>query len=135
MLGHRPRRWPNINPSLGEYVLFAGYHFKGRLDTTVNQDTFLMQVSPLETEYPTATQGSGLWIGGHQHEPYARMHPWPQLYNIHGLSDHYTNYYYECAPRPTKCCSHEACGSDILFCHDEMCKAKVASGGVVCRSW
>ena len=86
-------------------------------------------MSPLETEYPTATGGSGLWIGGRQHEPYARMHPWSHLYNIHGLSDHYTNYYYEYSPRPRHCSRQEHCGSDILFCHNGMCKAKVARGG------
>ena len=24
MLGHRQRRWPNINPALGERLVFAG---------------------------------------------------------------------------------------------------------------
>ena len=87
------------------------------------------QQSPIETEYPTSTGGSGLNIGGSLHEPYSRMNPWTHLYNIHGLSDHYTNYYYECAPEPRECCSNENCGSDILFCHNGLCKAKVAPNG------
>ena len=30
MLGQRRRRWPNINPTLGEYLVFAGKTFAKR---------------------------------------------------------------------------------------------------------
>ena len=85
------------------------------------------QVTDKELEYPTEGAGSNLSIGGANHEPFDRMEPWPELYNIHGLSDHYTNYYYNCAPRPH--CSNNTCNSPALWCNDGVCTAKIKEGG------
>ena len=85
------------------------------------------QVTDKELEYPTGGAGSGLNIGGPDHEPFDRMEPWVELYNIHGLSDHYTNYYYRCAPRPH--CSNNTCNSPALWCNNGVCTAKISLGG------
>ena len=65
------------------------------------------QVTVPWQEYPQAT--------GH-HAAYDRMDPWINLYNIHGISRLYTQYYYSCASRPVYCESGDDCGGEALWC-------------------
>ena len=58
-------------------------------------------------EYPQA---------GGSYAAYARMEPWINLYNIHGISRLYTEYYYTCSQRSVSCHLHSDCGGDILWC-------------------
>ena len=83
------------------------------------------QQTPEQFEYPADN------IGGADHHPFDRMDPWVDLYNIHGLSDHYTGYYYRCAPRPSTlpCTDDASTQSDILWCDQGQTKAKVREGG------
>ncbi|KAI0221242.1 Tyrosinase [Lamellibrachia satsuma] len=83
------------------------------------------QMTPRETEYPCDCNG------GPAHAPYAPMRPFFPLYNIHGLSNHYTNYYYRYQRSPYKCTSDEQCCSDALWCCKSSCRcrAKVRLGG------
>ena len=74
-----------------------------------------------QTEYPRQM------IGGDLHQAHAPMRPFWPLHTVHGLSDHYTNYYYECSPRPINCIEDRQCESDLLWCDRTMgrCRAKV----------
>ena len=81
------------------------------------------QTTSIEFEYPVN-------MGGVEHHPYDRMDPWIDLYNIHGLGSHYTDYYYNYAPRPSSvtCTDDASTGSDILWCDNGKVKAKVREG-------
>ena len=65
------------------------------------------------------------------HKPYSYMEPFKPLYNIHGLSNHYYNYYSTCAPRVVKCKRHSDCGSDFLWCDraKRSCRSMIRLGG------
>ncbi len=88
------------------------------------------QITPLETEYPTQDD---IDIGGPDHEAFAWMSPFKGLYNIHGLSTHYTDYYYTYSDRTyTSCTSSAECSSQWLWCdvNEGTCVSKVRLGGV-----
>ena len=53
------------------------------------------QITNVQREYPMSSNG------GSAHAWNAPMRPFEGLYNAHGLSEHYTNYYYQCHPRPS----------------------------------
>lgn len=82
-----------------------------------------------ELEYPVHSEDTD--IGGIRYNPMADMNPFGYLVNIHGLSNHYTNYYYEYAPRLTNCEEEADCVSEILWCDvtEGRCKAKAKEGG------
>lgn len=86
------------------------------------------QLTNIEDDYPTPADGD---IGGEGHGPYDFMEPFVPLYNIHGISDHYTRYYYEYEPRPKHCQWSEDCESDYLWCDTSRgrCLTKVKAGG------
>ena len=90
------------------------------------------QVTDPELEYPYHVV-SETNIGSQSHDPDALMQPFDFLFNIHGLSDHYVNYYYAYAPRPISCEEESDCQSAILWCdvteEEGRCKAKVMEGG------
>ena len=65
------------------------------------------QVTVPWQEYPQAT--------GHN-AAYDRMDPWINLYNIHGISRLYTQYYYSCKARPLSCDLDGDCGGLLLWC-------------------
>ena len=81
------------------------------------------QQTPVHLEYPADN------IGGDDHQPFDKMDPWMDLHNIHGLSEHYTDYYYSCAARPGVCTDDTSTGSHVLWCDDGQVKAKVREGG------
>ena len=86
-----------------------------------------------ETEYPSnIAHGDNIgWGSGLPHEWDSPMEPFENLINAHGLSNHYTNYYYQCRRRPKFCFSNFQCGSSILWCDTSACRcrAKVRQGG------
>ena len=90
------------------------------------------QVTDPELEYPYHVFNETN-IGGQSHDPDAPMQPFDFLFNIHGLSDHYVNYYYTYAARPISCEEESDCQSAILWCdvteEEGRCKAKVMEGG------
>ena len=76
-----------------------------------------------EKDYPVGMYGEL----SNEHKAYAFMEPFRPTYNIHGLSNHYTNYYYQCAPRPVHCKSDAECESPYLWCDAEAyrCRSKI----------
>jgi len=86
------------------------------------------QVTDPEMDYPTSEVGN---IGGSQHEPFAPMDPFG-VPNIHGLSNHYTNYYYTYEPRPLVCTLSDDCGTRFLWCDTihARCMSKIFLGGI-----
>ena len=84
----------------------------------------------METEYPERPE---VPIGGPEHDAYADMNPFPGLYNIHGLSTHYTDYYFNYAPRHyTSCVTSDDCTSQYLWCDVTLgrCVTKIHVGGL-----
>ena len=76
-----------------------------------------------EKDYPVGMYGEL----SNEHKAYAFMEPFRPIYNIHGLSNHYTNYYYQCAPRPVHCKSEAECQSQYLWCDTSTyrCRSKI----------
>ena len=72
-------------------------------------------------------------IGGVNHEAYSDMRPFPGLYNIHGISTYYTDYYYGYTPRHyTSCMTSSDCTSQYLWCDVTLgrCVSKIRAGGM-----
>jgi hypothetical protein len=84
-----------------------------------------VQTTDPELDYP-----SGASAGHTANDP---MKPFQPLINQHGLSDHYTNLYYEYEERPSNVvCSRDCtCCSDFLWCDTTVhrCVSKVREGG------
>ena len=76
-----------------------------------------------EKDYPVGMYGEL----SDEHKAYSFMEPFRPIINIHGLSNHYTNYYYECSPRPIHCKKDVECNSPYLWCDDEAhrCRSKI----------
>ncbi|CAD5228755.1 unnamed protein product [Bursaphelenchus xylophilus] len=82
-----------------------------------------------EVVYPL-TQGS---CASSYHTAGADMHPFGPWKNIDGLSNRYTDDFYEYAPRPTCSLPSKDCGSPYLFCltsgGQARCASKIKLGG------
>lgn len=83
------------------------------------------QSTNLENDYPMD------WDVPDNHGAYDTMHPFENLRNIDGLSNNYTNTYYNCASRPMKCIEQIDCKSAILWCNKAIgrCSSKIREGG------
>ncbi|CAD5221707.1 unnamed protein product [Bursaphelenchus okinawaensis] len=82
-----------------------------------------------EIEYPL-TQSS---CSSSYHVSGADMYPFGPWKNIDGLSNKYTDDFYEYEPRPTCFTNRKDCGSDYLFCMTNLdqpvCATKIKVGG------
>ena len=85
------------------------------------------QRTSLEDSYPDID----LNLTSELHGAYEYMQPFKPLLNIHGLSTHYTQYYYTYAPRPYDCNTLYDCKSNLLWCdrYERRCRAKIQVGG------
>ena len=80
-----------------------------------------------ELEYPTEDHEDYT----EYHRPYHTMEPFHPLYNIHGMSNHYYNYYMECSPRLGRCRRDSDCDSEYLWCDGKkrVCVSKIRKNG------
>ena len=80
-----------------------------------------------EFEYPTEDHSDYT----EYHRPYHYMEPFSPIYNIHGMSNHYFNYYTECTPINNRCRKDRDCDSEFLWCdrRRRKCVSKIRQYG------